>query len=70
LTGGKGSDKIRRKIRKELKERKEKACDIVDSSLKGELPTTGNVYGRLGTKVRHGRRRAKTKISKREEIYV
>jgi hypothetical protein len=56
---------MRRKIRKELKERKEKACDTVDSSLKEELPTTGNVYVRLGTKVRQGRRRDKMKNFKK-----
>ncbi len=59
---------MRRKIRKQLKKRQEKACDTVDSSLKGELPTTGgNVYGRLGTKASHGRRRAKIKHFKKRK---
>jgi hypothetical protein len=40
----KGKDKKRRKIRKELKKRQEKARDTVDSSLKGELPSADYRY--------------------------
>ncbi len=58
---------MRTKIWKELKKRQEKSCDTVDSSVKGDLPTTGKVYVRLGTKGRHSRRKSTLKFRKEKK---